>query len=69
MKEPDRIIPDENNTIELDYKSDGLYTDNNGKTAGMPHYYRKAERKLAKQQRKLKNKKTGSHNYIRQKIL
>ena len=35
-------------TIGLDYKSDGLYVDSNGKTADMPHYYRKSDEKLAK---------------------
>ena len=56
----------ENNTIGLDYKSDGLYTDNLGKTCGMPHYYRKSSKKLAKAQRKLKHKTSDSQNYKKQ---
>ena len=49
-------------TIGLDYKSDGLYVDSNGKTADMPHYYRKTAEKLAKSQRKLKHMIIGSNN-------
>ena len=53
-------------TIGLDYKSDGLYVDSNGKTADMPHYYRKSDEKLAKSQRKLKHMIIGSNNYNKQ---
>ena len=52
--------------IGLDYKSDGLYVDSNGKTADMPHYYRKSDEKLAKSQRKLKHMIIGSNNYNKQ---
>ena len=52
--------------IGLDYKSDGLYVDSNGKTADMPHYYRKSAEKLAKSQRKLKHMIIGSNNYNKQ---
>ena len=48
--------------IGLDYKSDGLYTDSNGKTCGSPKYYRKSEKKLARLQRKLSRKEKGSNN-------
>lgn len=53
-------------TIGLDYKSDGLYTDSNGNTCGMPHYYRKSAERLAKAQRKLKHMVIGSNNYNKQ---
>ena len=53
-------------TIGLDYKSDGLYTDSNGNTCGMPHYYRKSAERLAKAQRKLKHMTVGSNNYNKQ---
>ena len=46
-------------TIGIDYKSDGLYMDSNGICADMPHFYRKAQKKLAKEQRRL-SRKTGS---------
>ena len=52
-----------NSAIGLDYKSDGLYTDSNGRCCDMPHYYRKSELRLAKAQRKLKHKMVGSNNY------
>ena len=53
--------------IGLDYKSDGLYTNSNGECADMPHFYRKAQKKLAKAQRKLSKKRKGSKNYGKQK--
>lgn len=53
-------------TIGLDYKSDGLYTDSNGNTCGMPHYYRQSAKRLAKAQHKLKHKIIGSNNYNKQ---
>ena len=54
------------NTLGLDYKSDGLYVDNNGNDCDMPHYYRLSQDKLAKSQRKLKHKTIGSNNYRKQ---
>ncbi len=45
--------------IGLDYKSDGLYTDSDGLTANMPHWFRDSQAKLVKEQRKL-SKKIGS---------
>ena len=56
----------EDKTLGLDYKSDGLYTDSNGHICGMPHWYRLSQKKLAKQQRKLKHKTIGSKNYQKQ---
>ena len=53
--------------IGLDYKSDGLYTNSNGECADMSHFYRKAQKKLAKAQRKLSKKQKGSKNYGKQK--
>lgn len=53
-------------TIGLDYKSDGLYTDSNGNTCGMPHYYCQSAKRLAKAQHKLKHKIIGSNNYNKQ---
>lgn len=65
-EEPVPATPMEDNTIGLDYKSDGLYVDNNGVIADMPHYYRLSAKNLAKQQRKLRNKTIGSKNYDKQ---
>ena len=56
----------EDTAVGLDYKSDGLYTDSNGETCGMPHYYRDSAKRLAKAQRKLKHKTVGSNNYKKQ---
>lgn len=54
-------------TIGLDYKSNGLYMDSNGnKALGSKKFFRQYEKKLAKAQRKLKNKDIGSNNYYKQ---
>ncbi len=53
--------------IGLDYKSDGLYVDSLGNCPEMPHYFREAEKKLAKEQRRLAKMKKGSQNYGKQK--
>ena len=53
------VKPSVNKTVGLDYKSDGLYTDSNGHTEDIPHFYRKAQRKRTKLQRRL-SKKQGS---------
>ena len=46
-------VSDNDKVVGLDYKSDGLYMDSNGKCADMPHYYRKAQRRLKRVQKKL----------------
>ena len=56
------------NAIGFDYKSDGLYMDSNGKIASGHKFYRESQKKLAKAQRKLKQKKIGSKNYEKQKL-
>ena len=63
---------DETRIVGLDYKSDGLYTDSKGKIADMPHFYRKVQKRLAKEQRKLSRKvgnqknEKKSNNYLKQ---
>ncbi|MCQ2518691.1 MAG: transposase [Lachnospiraceae bacterium] len=52
--------------IGLDYKSDGLYMNSEGRVCGSPKYYRKSMEILAKRQRGLKNKVVGSNNYYKQ---
>ena len=47
------IVSDNEKVIGLDYKSDGLYMDSNGYCVDMPHYYRKAQRRLKRLQKKL----------------
>lgn len=59
-KDVESVIANENQVRGLDYKSDGLYVDDLGNTADMPHWYRLSQKDLAKQQKKL-SKKRGSH--------
>ena len=60
------------NAIGLDYKSDGLYMDSNGKKAMVHKYYRESHKRLAKEQRKLSRKigskknEIKSNNYLKQ---
>ena len=46
-------VADNEKAVGLDYKSNGLYVDSNGKCADMPHYYCKAQRRLKRLQKKL----------------
>lgn len=60
-------------TLGLDYKSDGLYTDSEGRCANMPHFYRKSQKKLRREQKSLARKKgarkgeTPSKNFEKQR--
>ncbi|MBR0417464.1 MAG: transposase, partial [Firmicutes bacterium] len=58
---------DEEKSIGLDYSSPSFYVDSNGYIASMPHFYREAEKKLAKEQRKLSHMVKGSSNYNKQR--
>lgn len=61
-----------NNAIGLDYVSNGLFIDSNGRRGTSRRFYHEAERKLAKAQRKLsrmkgpKKNEPRSNNYIKQ---
>ena len=57
---------DINNAIGLDYASNGLFVDSNGKRGTNHKFYREAQKKLAKEQRKLSRKTKGSKNYYKQ---
>lgn len=66
------VVPKSESVLGLDYKSDGLYTDSNGRTESMPHFYRDAQEKRTKLQRQL-SKKHGyrkgepkSRNFMKQ---
>ena len=59
---------DVQNSIGLDYKSDGLYVDNQGNKPDYSKFYRIYEQKLAFEQRKLSHMKRGSNNYYKQKL-
>ena len=58
--------------LGLDYKSDGLYVDSEGRCADMPHYYRQSQKRLKHLQRGLSRKigskkdETPSRNFEKQ---
>lgn len=62
----------ESQALGLDYKSNGLYADSNGNIANMPHWFRLSQKKLKKEQRKLRSRQGGkkgetkSNSYLRQ---
>lgn len=72
LVEYDKVIPDvelsRDKAIGLDYASHSFYVDSQGREADYPKFYRKAQDKLAREQRKLANMKYGSNNYYKQKI-
>ena len=65
-------IVDRTNAIGLDYASDGLYVDSNGRRGSNHKYYRESQKKLARAQRQLSRKKGSkkgeakSSNYMKQ---
>ena len=62
------IVPVEVKTsIGLDYSSHDFYVDSNGDAANYPRFYRRAEAKLTREQRKLSHMRCGSKNYEKQK--
>lgn len=66
-KEIDCIKPTKEKTIGLDYSSGMLYIDSEGKSAAYPGYYRKAEERLKKEQRKLSRRRKGGKNREKQR--
>ena len=71
-KAENTYIADKTNAIGLDYKSDGLYMDNNGDVGTNHKFYRESQKKLAKEQCRLsrmkgsKKNEPKSNNYIKQ---
>ena len=63
---PERVL-DTDKALGLDYSSPHFYVDSQGVEADMPHFYRQAERRLAREQRKLSKMVKGSSNYQKQK--
>lgn len=53
--------------IGLDYSSPHFYVSSEGEIADMPHFFRNAEKRLAREQRKLSKMTKGSENYQKQK--
>ena len=60
---------DLNNAIGLDYASNGLFVDSNGKRGTNHKFYRETQKKLAKEQRILSRKTKGSKNYYKQLLV
>ena len=54
--------------LGLDYSSPHFYVDSDGNVADMPHFYRNAEKKLAREQRKLSKMVKGSNNWQKQRV-
>mgnify|MGYP002677887924 CR=1 FL=1 len=61
-------ILNKNNSIGLDYSSPDFYVDNQGKKPNYPKYFKKAEEKLAREQRKLDKMVYDSKNWEKQRI-
>lgn len=61
------VTPTKETTIGLDYSSKALYIDSQGNSSNYPKYYRQAEAKLKKEQRKLSKRKKGSKNREKQR--
>ena len=53
--------------LGIDYAMDGLVVLSDGTRADYPKYYRKAQEKLAREQRRLSHCEKGSRNYMKQK--
>ena len=52
--------------LGLDYSQECFYVDSEGRKANYPHFYRKAEDRLAREQRKLSRMTKDSSNYQKQ---
>ncbi|MDO4336928.1 MAG: RNA-guided endonuclease TnpB family protein [Eubacteriales bacterium] len=56
------------NFLGLDFSMHGLYKDSNGNESAYPRYYRQAEKRLKREQRRLSLMQKGSENRNRQRI-
>lgn len=65
--EPPTPMLDETKALGLDYSSPSFYVDSQGEEAGRPRFYREAEARLAREQRRLSKMQKGSANYAKQK--
>lgn len=65
---PPEVHATPDRSLGLDYSSPHFYVDSENQTADMPHFYREAEKKLAREQRKLSKMVKGSNNWKKQKI-
>ena len=61
-------ILNKDNSIGLDYSNPDFYVDNQGRKPNYPKYFRQAEEKLAREQRRLSHMVEGSKNWEKQRI-
>jgi len=61
-------VSSQSKCIGLDYDSKNLFTSDKNQVAGYPRFYRKYEKKLAREQRRLSRKVKGSNNRNKQRI-
>lgn len=64
----ERITPTVESTLGLDYSSKSLVIDSEARSADYPRFYRKAEAKLKKEQRKLSKRLKGGKNKNKQRL-
>jgi len=62
------ITPKAEKVLGLDYSSKSLYIDSEGNSPDYPKFYRQAEKKLKKAQRKLSGRKKGGENRKKQRM-
>ena len=62
------IIPDRNNAIGIDYKSNGFGVTSEGEILSNHRYFRENQSKLSREQRRLSRKKKNSKNFNKQKM-
>jgi putative transposase len=62
------VIPSPDKVIGLDYSSRSLYIDSEGNNPDYPRLYRKAQQKLAREQKKLSRRMKGGSNRNKQRI-
>ena len=64
---PEQEIRSVKTAIGLDFSMSELYVDSNGAHADYPHFFRKSQEKLAREQRRLSHCEKGSSRYMKQK--
>lgn len=62
------IVPDRNNAIGIDYKSNGFGVTSEGEILSNHRYFRENQSKLSREQRRLSRKKKNSKNFKKQKL-
>lgn len=68
VEQEDILLSNGGGTVGIDVGIKEFYTDSNGNVVANPKIYRKHEKKLAREQRKLSRKQKGSNNRNKQRI-